>query len=210
VLADRAIVECLTCWCVTQPIGFKRLTYFIVVCVRVCVGVICVTHKPLDFMTNHHVAYPFPKPGVSIHTPPQHDRQFHALDPTHIRLVSTRFCLTVVRESHVHTKFCFDKLRRMLEKSYTLPTELSKWLTDNTKLLLRQVCGVFAKFLYILMLVEFCNLVTLSKYRKSNNIPLRAWFNVLSRYTVVGSDLHPEFIVVQNGICIWVFCCCCQ
>jgi hypothetical protein len=40
------------------------------------------------------------KPSISLRILPQHDRQFYALDPTVIRLVSTKFCLTVVLYWH--------------------------------------------------------------------------------------------------------------
>jgi hypothetical protein len=146
---------------------------------------------------------PFKKPGVSLRTLPQHDRQFYALDPTDIRLVSTKFCLAAVRATQVFTKSSTDTLRGVPEKSSTLPTEFSKRLSDNVKLLFCQVCCVFANFLCNLMLVEFCNINVTLKYRKFSNIQLSAWFNVLRRYTVVGSDLASEFVITRNGIGIW-------
>jgi len=118
------------------------------VCVCVCVCVCCI--QPTSLLTSWQIItkhITFKKAGVNLRILPQHDRHFYALDPTDIWLVSTKFCLTIFRASQIFTKSCIDTLQKVLDKSYTHPTEFSKRLSDNIKLLLCQVCGIFVVYL---------------------------------------------------------------
>jgi len=159
-------------------------------------------------MTDHHEAYPSQRTicwstytpsaqsPVPCPRPYRHTVSFYKVLPDHCQDISN---FSNFSQSPASTLYegCLKHL------IYFQPS--FSW---GYRITLNCCCVKFVVYLQTFFPSWCCNINVTLKHRKFNNIQLSAWFNVLSRYTIVGSDLASEFITL-NGKCIWCCCCCC-